>query len=236
VPKINYEERAVAFIDVLGFSSLVDSSVNSDEKFLKLEGIVNMLESVIPRLDSGLNSSVPKELIPKYLQWSDCIILSAPATTKLEGWSNYDGLEILMMRVAQLTHLFLEAGYLLQGGIDIGLAWHGENNIVGPAYQVVAKLEEECTNPCILLSEAVKNRRSTSYAHTSRLGIEFDGLWMVNGLHGAYIQNKALAEEDVYSGYRSIVARNIDLLSGSPKEKWTWFQNYLENEISTAYP
>jgi len=236
VPNINYEERAIAFIDVLGFSALVNSSVTSDKKFLELQGIVSILESVIPRLDSGVNKNVPAELIPKYLQVSDCIILSAPLTTKLEGWPNYDGLEIVMMRVSQLTHLFLEAGYLLQGGIDVGLTWHGEANIVGPAYQAAATLEKDGINPCILLTESANNHRAVHYAHTSRLSIEFDGSSMVNGLHGAYIQNRDLAEEDVYSNYRAIVAENISLLSGRPQKKWLWFQSYLENEISTAYP
>ena len=39
------------------------------------------------------------------------------------------------MRSIQLTHLFINEGYLIRGGIDIGLACHEYGNIVGPAYK-----------------------------------------------------------------------------------------------------
>ncbi len=97
---IKFENRAVAFIDVLGFKSVVDTAEQCTSKLTELEQLINVLESAVPNLDGTVDQSVPKELIPKHIYISDSIILSAPLTsTKM---SSYRGLSILVMRVIQL--------------------------------------------------------------------------------------------------------------------------------------
>ena len=46
--KIEFEDRAVAFIDVLGFSSLVTSAASDPLAFEELQVLVDILSSVIP--------------------------------------------------------------------------------------------------------------------------------------------------------------------------------------------
>lgn len=117
--KIKFEKKIVAFIDILGFKVLVNKSENEKKVNNELINLINTLESAIPNLDSKVSTNVPTEAIPTYTYISDCIILSAPIKYK-----EYDGLSIILMRCIQLTHLFLEKGYLVRGGIDVGNVWH----------------------------------------------------------------------------------------------------------------
>jgi len=154
--KITFENKAVAFIDVLGFSSLVDDASKKEEMMAQLQSLVDLFKSVVPELDKTVDKSVPLRLIPKHIYISDSIILSAPLSDS--SVPGYNGLEVLVMRCIQLTHHFLSSGYLLRGGIAIGKVWHGTSNIVGPAYQEAYKLEnnpkKKLESPCILLSES----------------------------------------------------------------------------------
>jgi hypothetical protein len=75
---ITFEERAVAFIDVLGFKGLVNSAISDDQSLQELSSLVKLLESAVPSLDATVDKSVPNHLIPRHNYISDCIILSAP--------------------------------------------------------------------------------------------------------------------------------------------------------------
>lgn len=79
MPKIVFEQRAVAFIDVLGFKSVVENSGGSNLRFL--EELLEILETAVPSMDGAVDSAVPKELIPRHISISDSIILSTPLTS-----------------------------------------------------------------------------------------------------------------------------------------------------------
>jgi class 3 adenylate cyclase len=61
-------------------------------------------------------------------------------------------LEILVMRVIQVTQLLLDFGYLVRGAIEVGKVWHVDANIVGPAYQEAYRLEPTAKMPRVILS------------------------------------------------------------------------------------
>jgi hypothetical protein len=105
---IKFEERVVAFIDVLGFKDLVEKSGSNNESLKKLSDLVQLLEGVVPELNTSVNRSVPPHLILRHNYISDCIILSAPIGDK--DRTDYNGLEVIIMRVIQITHFFLEKG------------------------------------------------------------------------------------------------------------------------------
>jgi len=232
--KIRYEERAVAFIDVLGFGTLANDAASDQDKLSELEGVNRLLKSAIPTLDQGVNSTVPKELIPIHNQISDCIILSAPMATQLQGWKHYSGLEIVLMRISQLTHRFLEAGYLLQGGIDVGPVWHTEDNIIGPAYQCAFHIETTNSNPSLVLSDRAAERFRANA--TNRIAIEYASNTIANGLHSAYFPNNSGTYETKYRRYQEIVQAKIDTLTDRPRDKWQWFKQYLDFEFEQQCP
>jgi hypothetical protein len=224
---IKFEERAVAFVDVLGFKSLVEQAASSNKALNQLSELVALLEGVVPKLDQTVDRSIPHHLIPRHNCISDCIILSAPVSDA--GRSSYNGLEVVIMRVIQLTHFFLDAGYLIRGGISVGKVWHTDSNIVGPAYQEAYLLEANGNEPMVVLSDSAKAVPRWG----SRMCLEHGEKVFVNGLHDFYIpgNTKHGAIEAAYSKYQKLAD---DALNGQlpkkVKDKWSWFKAYLDSE------
>ena len=201
----------------------------------QLQSLLEVLESAVPTLNKGVDESVPAELIPAHIYISDSIILSTPLFDT--GFKNYNGLEIIVMRTTQLAHRFLDAGYLLRGGISVGKVWHGTSNIVGPAYQEAYELEDSGDEPCIVLSDNAEKHWMKGFCRDSRLCIRHKSSLMVNGLHNFYIPGNTThgVIEETYERYAKIVEYNINSsLPQNAKDKWTWFEKYIEDEQSEA--
>lgn len=246
--KIDYTERVVAFIDVLGFGRLVNkSALNNEDQtdaLNKLNKLIHILERSIPTLDSMVSKSVPEEVIPRHIYISDSIILSAPKLLDHDGYRYY-GLISIIMRSIQLTHLFINEGYLIRGGIDIGLAYHEDGNIVGPAYQEAYHIENEVAEfPRILLSEKAE-KEWNNLNFNQNMCIERDGRLMVNGLfpHKNYIEEeyRTLYFESYYKRIQKIIDHNLSELERwteersenqyekqAAKDKWAWFRKYTD--------
>lgn len=224
---MEFEDRAVAFIDILGFKSLVLDSVKCDEALAQLSELVRLLSSAVPELNSTVNSSVPPRLIPKYIYISDCIILSAPLRD--EACRSYDGLAVVVMRVIQISHYFLNAGYLIRGGISAGKTWHSDSNIIGPAYQEAYFLENTTSEPIVTLSDTAANLWSGG----SRMCLQKDGKNFVNGLFDYYIPNNGQHGEidRRYQRYAAIADGKLEeKLSPAVHAKWRWFRDFLNSE------
>lgn len=226
---IKFEDKAVAFLDVLGFKALVDRATNDPQSLDQLSQLVQLLEKAVPMLDDRVDSAVSRHLIPKHTYISDCIILSAPLSD--EENPKYNGLEIVMVRVVQLTHFLLKAGYLIRGGISIGKVWHDGSNIIGPAYQEAYLLERNTKEPIVILSEDAKKKE----LWTTRICLSHKEKYFVNGLLSLFIPNNEQygAIEAAYEEYSDLVQKKLDSpLEDSAKEKWDWFKEYLEMESS----
>lgn len=224
---VKFEDRAVAFIDVLGFKALVADATQSEERLNQLSGLIDLLSSAVPTLDSSVDSSVAAHLVPKHIYISDCIILSAPLTDT--DRPSYDGLSIIVMRAIQLSHYFLNAGYLIRGGISVEKVWHTNSNIVGPAYQEAYFLEHNGNEPIIVLSElAAKQWRGGS-----RMCLQSVGKVFVNGLFDYYIPNNNQHGEieQAYGRYAALADQKLaEGLPQSAQSKWTWFKGFLQSE------
>ena len=240
--KIAYTKRIIAFIDILGFSKLVFDSSNDNDSLIKLNELVSSLSSSMPEYVKKLYANnIPERLIPKYLYISDCIILSCPIDDQDKNWRHYDGLNVVAMISSILTHKFLDLGFLLRGGIEIGDVWFEENNIVGPAYIEAHFLEKNAGNPIIKLSDKAKERWQVKY-HGDNLCFEYDNNFIVNTLIFKYMDQKYAdkAYEAGYDHYTEAADKEIKCIekwddSCEEKEnekmkalaKWDWIKNYI---------
>lgn len=226
-----FENRAVAFIDVLGFKSVVDAAEQCTSKLAELEQLINVLASAVPNLDGTLDKNVPRELVPKHIYISDSIVLSAPLTsTKMPS---YRGLSILVMRVIQLSHILLSKGYLLRGGISVGSVWHTDSNIVGVAYQEAYQIETRTLVPRVELSPKAKEYWDRTEGLGNTMCLEYKNHLMVNVLHDYYIaDNSHGAAERVFESYARVIENNLKANHPeSVRFKWWWFKEYLEDEV-----
>jgi hypothetical protein len=227
---IQFEDRAVAFIDVLGFKVLVNKAASSATDVPQLDQLVRLLGMVIPYLDGSVEKSVPQRLIPRHLYVSDCIILSAPLQVSFDEHKNYSGLEILVMRIIQVTQLLLDFGYLIRGAIDVGQVWHADTNIVGPAYQEAFRLEHVAKMPRVILSAAATQLwRSSGESAGSRMCIDYEGQCIVNTLHSYYIPARFGGDiSAAFNRYAAVVTHNLNAdLDPDCRSKWEWMQQYL---------
>ncbi|MDH5228865.1 MAG: hypothetical protein OEY38_02210 [Gammaproteobacteria bacterium] len=229
--KVEFEIRAVAFIDVLGFKSVVAEAESEQKVFSELESLITILSTAVPNLDGSVDQNVPSELIPKHIYISDCIILSAPLTS--DKRKSYNGLSILVMRVIQLTHILLDKGYLIRGGISIGNVWHTESNIVGVAYQEAYMIEQKVVVPCVELSSTAIDHWNKSEYSSNSMCLEYCDKVIVNGLHDFYIQDESSqGTTATYEGYLQTVENNVErALSEDVRYKWWWFGQFIKREI-----
>ena len=224
---VEFEDRAVAFVDVLGFKSLVSSATLSNVHLQQLSGLVNLLSSAVPSFDATIDKSVSPHLVPKHIYISDCIILSAPLADPSR--TSYDGLAIVVMRVIQLSHYLLQAGYLIRGGISVGSVWHTSTNIVGPAYQEAFMLEQKGHEPIVELSASAAEH----WKGGSRMILHHNNKLFVNGLFDYYMPNNLQhgVIEQTYAHYAALADQRVmENLSESAKEKWSWFREFLRAE------
>lgn len=223
---ITFEKRAVAFVDVLGFKALVNAA-EANNNLAPLAELVKLLSKAIPSFDATVDQSVPVSQIPRHMYISDCIILSAPITDPV--YKYYNGLSIVVMRVIQLSHLLLRAGYLIRGGISVGSVWHSDSNIVGPAYQDAFALEQKGQEPIVVLSSAAEK----CWEGGSRMCLKQGSKVFVNGLFDYYIPNSTQhgVIDQTYEQYAALADKRLkQRLPPSARQKWEWFKRFVDSE------
>lgn len=228
---IEFENRAIAFIDVLGFKFVVDAATQFSNKLKELEELIGVLESAVPSLDGIVDRSIHRDLIPKHIYISDSIILSAPLFP--DKMPSYRGLSVLVMRVIQVSHILLSKGYLIRGGISVGPILHTDSNIVGPAYQEAYQIETKTLVPRVELSLDAQELWFSTEGTGNMMCLDYKGHFMVNVLHDYYIQDRSHESvERAFENYARVIQRNLK--TNHPENvryKWWWFNEYFESEM-----
>ena len=124
---LEYQDRYVAFIDIIGFEDLIDRTIGTPP-IVKLEDIISALDVpsevqlegiVLGRI--GDLSSASHTLTT----FSDCIAVSTEGSEK--------GLMNLLFHVRAIAFRMLRLRYLVRGGIARGNLYHHEGKIIEPA-------------------------------------------------------------------------------------------------------
>ena len=134
-----YHESYVAFIDILGFSTLVKESENDNNLFNKLTDILiqiredsfNILASDSPDTPESYNEFV--DLFPKTITFSDCIAIATKQSQL--------GFRILINRLHLLCSQLLALNILTRGALVAGKVFCDREIIIGPALLEAYKLE-----------------------------------------------------------------------------------------------
>lgn len=172
-PNAKFEVRTVAFVDILGFSNLVERSVKDDQFFAKLHQALRIVErqgrvwvdSVYSSAGESKEQTLKRvaEMDFRSHVFSDCIILSQRGTT----------VGPLFIRVVQLAIALLNLGVLVRGGIAQGLLCHDADVVFGPALIEAYHLESRCANfPRILVSQGVHDASHNEIVHFQSEGTE----------------------------------------------------------------
>ena len=228
-----FTERAVAFLDILGFSRLIEDAEHHPYKRDELFGIFSVLDAHVKFDNQRLSAEVPNDAKPNYIFISDSIIFSVPL---IHG--TYDGLAIVVAKTIQIAHKMLQLGYLLQGGINIGSVWQTPSNIFGTGYIEAWRAQENANHPRVVLTNQARAHWDDKVHPIIReLCVrDTDGELIVDTLNPYYLG--AVTEihggiEQQFDAYRVRIRQQQEAFPArsSPRQKWDWAASFFNAAI-----
>jgi len=128
-----YENRYTAFLDVLGWSNVIEESVYTPEIVKRLGQVSN--NRFEDELSIHTSSVLHPEADLQIIQFSDCIVISTRVCK--------DGFKVLMKEVWRVVLLRSVMGLYVRGGITIGKLIHQDSVVFGPSLIRAYHLESD---------------------------------------------------------------------------------------------
>lgn len=234
--RFEYEERIIAFIDILGFKALINNTntANTQINNANIEKMIDIYEEIENSLSEKLQE---KDGILDDLQitrFSDCIVISFPERQR-------DALYFLCISLLHFLYEML-ANYklLFRGGITSGKLIHTDKFLFGPAMNRAYELESNfAIYPRIILDEIVlMNRKEWLLEVQNQFSQEpnAQNQFLLEGLENelAYIEDsrESLLSKDtdnfLYIDYLTKVHTELD----DPEYDFPIYLNNVNNIIS----
>lgn len=232
-----YSERYCAYIDILGFSSLISELDRGKVKVAEIHKVLSSVHAPpsIERQEADLKSQ----------SISDAVALSAAATAA--------GFDAICKAAEELSRRLLRQGYFARGGITKGNLYHGRDMVFGPALVEAFHLEVDIAKyPRIILPRAVAAEGMMYAEHGTHWRKTFEGRFIQASdgpffLHilrdySIHVQELArdrakLRKDDpivtLLRGMRTPIQKRLDEASDNPNhfQKVAWFASYWNAHI-----
>lgn len=141
-----YEDRILAFVDILGFKSMVQQSACNPQEQQRILNAMEIIHSYKEFNDTGFGNGL-RQYGVQVTTFSDSAILSYPMS--FDGGLFHVLLDLIHLQI-DLSNL----GIFIRGGVSIGQAYHNEYNAFGPAMNDAYELEsKKAIFPRIILTE-----------------------------------------------------------------------------------
>lgn len=138
-----YEDRYVAFVDILGFANIVEASRRAPEHIGRLHRALSQLSNRAQEGRSGAHAVEASS-------FSDTVVVSAPISV--------EGLLVIFDAVSGFTADLLSMNMLLRGAVVKGKLLHSERAIFGPALVHAYHLESTVSfHPRVMVDNSVLN-------------------------------------------------------------------------------
>jgi hypothetical protein len=112
---VDYGERVVTFIDILGWRSIVERSLTDASLRRRMHNAVHSLGVLTEKYCTEETKELPSQ--DEFAQFSDSIIISMPRRHDLDVGR-------MIKLVAEFQSSMLLSGFLIRGGITAGLMFH----------------------------------------------------------------------------------------------------------------
>lgn len=236
--EINYEDRIVCFLDILGFKNHILSSINFDgsDCTKKIEDLAEAFSEIRDILDIDR----PEERVEKEVtQFSDSIVISFKATKESEVY--YTLLDILWVQIS-----LVQRGILCRGSVARGKLIHTPQLLFGPAMVEAYTLESEVAMyPRIILGKAIIQAGIEAHArhhlpHHEAHSIlnlvkkDSDGMYYINYVTGAQpeLDDPELDYPNYLFRLRKIISSGSDSKTPSIAIKYSWLKEKLEPHLT----
>ncbi len=235
IPHQDYEDRIVAFVDVLGFKDLVNSSQNDVKVLRNITSALSTFYEWIWQWEAdGVDSSFA------FTQFSDSVVLSALADTQ-------DSFEMLLQLMLGIVDIAYSNGIIVRGGIARGKLIHDREMVVGPAMVDAYLLESSIAKyPRIVISEELKNEFDVnlqeyvdSQPNLSEIpGFnkifkqdDVDGLWYMDYVDPDEEFVIKHSKEDYLDSLKDIARKGLSNSDANVRMKYEW----LERKLAAIY-
>ncbi|SHH01036.1 hypothetical protein [Flavobacterium defluvii] len=135
---MNYSNRLILFVDILGFTNEIYSSINDKSK-------INILKTTLENLEILFRKNYSGDLM-EFSQFSDSIVISFPIDYP-------GGIYYIVTNASFAMHSLFSNGFICKGVISVGQLYHEGNFLFGPEFLNVMKLEALENMPRITISK-----------------------------------------------------------------------------------
>jgi hypothetical protein len=231
---MNYEDRIICFLDILGFREHISSSVDKVDKIQEIADVFTSIRAILDIDSVKGGQRRDKEII----QFSDSVAISFPAYSESGVFDAL--LEILRVQIS-----LVQKGYLCRGGVTRGKLIHTSRLLFGPAMVEVHALESKAAlYPRVILDVEIVNTGVAAHAahHSpiheqqsilSLLERDLDGMYYIDYITRA--QSELNDPELDYPGYlkslQNIVSKNIGAKDQSVAVKYRWLGEKLADHL-----
>jgi hypothetical protein len=234
---MNYEDRIVCFLDILGFKAHIAASVKGgNDVSTKIVELSKAFESIRTNLDLD-NPKVRPNI--EITQFSDSIVISFLADTES---GVFDALySIMLVQLNLVLH-----GYLCRGGIARGKLIHTEKSLFGPALVQAYLIESEAAlYPRVILDLEIVNTGTAAHAEhhlpmqeqdsiLSLLKRDADGMYYIDYITGAQseLDDPELDYPRYLSCLQKIISSGLNSTSPSVLIKYKWLREKLADHLA----
>ena len=225
-----YEDRIVAFIDILGFSNIIKATINSQEELNNLGSGL----SYIHKYFNLVRADYEDPSILNLSQFSDSIVISVSMKHSLEMTVIFKHLKLIQINL-------LYKGILLRGGIVKGKLIHNDDLLLGPGMINAYNLESKCAlHPRIVIDPKVlwqfgrlhgnqQQKKLIDFNYEKSFAKETDGTYYIDYFNDveSYI-NDAGGEKGYFSLLCNTIIKHIDSDDISVRVKYLWLREKLK--------
>lgn len=229
--KYNYEDRIIAFIDILGFSNIIKSTVKSQEKLNNLGSALSYIHDYFEKV----KQSCQDPTILQLSQFSDSIVISISMKHSHEMLTIFKHLKTI-----QINLLFKDI--LLRGGVVKGQLIHNKDLLLGPGMINAYDLESKCAlHPRIVIDPKVlwqfsrvdgikQTKRLKDFDYEKTFAKETDGTAYIDYFNDIinYLENNQ-GIYDYFDKICTVVAKNVDSDDISIRVKYLWMREKIKS-------
>ena len=165
---VDTEPRIVAFLDILGFSAIIEE-YDSDNQSNILNELHDTLEMAIKISIENMKDQKAKTDLKEYLEYrmfSDCICISLPF---IEFGNDFHiQFHSLATIVKSYQLAMMQKGFFVRGGISVGSFYSDKHMIFSGGLVSAYKLEQKTVYPVIAIEKKVIERLKVNFAENSK--------------------------------------------------------------------
>jgi hypothetical protein len=234
----SYEMGLLSYIDILGFSDLIDESKMGDPNVI--ERIARLLHTFERQFTGSGRVAFDANKIPKnlshYRNFSDLML----RLTLMEGEDLVQAVNWEIWSLAQRQMTVVLEGILLRGSLTMDNVYCKDNLIFGPAVVSGYLMERDLAlYPRIIVDDKlmlkVRSSPTTGRFSSEYLTMGEDGLEFVDYIVGAYLDRHSLLEpHEILQLHRQIVLTKLNELDSKDtkrKAKVWWMWQYHNRSI-----